>query len=157
MTANATPSTPLRPAVRRTLGQAGVILLVSLVAAALTWWLHPRRPAWYQVEDALTAQYQLTVDELRELYSPDQILWIDSRLPAQFDEGHLPGAYRLTSENWADGLWDLRAEIESLEGRAVVVYCDGRRCKRSGEIAERLRTEVGLEPVWILKGDWRDW
>ena len=41
-------------------------------------------------------------------------------------------------------------------GKPVVIYCDGKRCKRSQSVAQKLRELVGLDPVYVLKGDWRE-
>ena len=147
----------MKISVRRSIWQGLVIVAISGVAAALTAKIHPRAPALYLVEDATESQYRLSLIEIRQRYQPGQLIWIDARNEERFVKGHLEGAHHITDENWADQLWELRSEFENMEGRAIIVYCDGARCKRSGHIAKRLREEAGLEPVWILRGDWRDW
>lgn len=147
----------MKPGLKQTLCQAPLILVIAVVAAGLTKWLHPQAPNWYQVSEMGADRYQVTVEELRERYLPDQLLWIDARRQEDFAAGHLNGAHPLSEDNWAEYLWALRTELDTLDGRAVVVYCDGKTCKRSAAVGKRLRSELGIEPVWVLSGDWRDW
>ena len=143
--------------IRRAIWQGMAIVAIAGVAAVLTAKLHPRAPALYRVENAADSQFRLSLIEIRQRYTPEQLLWIDARNHDHYQKGHLEGAHLLNDKNWADQMWDLRSEIENMEGRAVVVYCDGASCKRSSHISKRLREEVGVEPVWILRGNWRDW
>jgi rhodanese-related sulfurtransferase len=141
----------------RSIWQGLVIVAIAGVAATLTGKWHPRAPTLYRTENIIDRQYRLSIVELRQRYTPDQLLWIDARDHKRYEKGHLDGAHLLNDVNWADQLWQLHTTFEDLDGRAIVVYCDGASCKRSSFIAGRLRSELGLEPVWILQGDWRDW
>jgi rhodanese-related sulfurtransferase len=143
--------------IRRAIWQGLAIVAVAGVAAVLTAKLHPRAPALYLTEDVTDSQFRLSIIEIRQRYTPEQLIWIDARNEERYLKEHLDGAHHLSDENWADQMWELRSEFENLDGRAIIVYCDGERCKRSSHIAKRLRGEAGLEPVWILRGDWRDW
>lgn len=129
------------------------IAAVALLAALLTFFFHPKAPALYELTSPL--ENEITLGEARQL--DGEVVWIDARSDRVFANSHLEGALLLNQENWADLLWQHRDVIEGIEGAAVIVYCDGKRCKRSGEIAERLRSELGLEPVYVLKGDWQEW
>jgi hypothetical protein len=40
--------------------------------------------------------------------------------------------------------------------QTVIVYCDGNDCRKSQEVAQQLRELIGLDPVFVLKGDWRE-
>lgn len=142
---------------KTTLWQAAVILAIALVGAVLTKCLHPQAPTWYRVENAAGDQFRLTLEQVRERYSPEQVLWIDARTAQHFEADHIAGAHLLNDENWSEQVWKLRDQFSLLDGRAVVVYCDGSSCKRSAAIGQRLRSELGVEPVWVLEGDWREW
>ncbi|MCB1233799.1 MAG: rhodanese-like domain-containing protein [Verrucomicrobiae bacterium] len=139
----------------QTLREALPIVAIALAAAALTAWLHPRRPAWFLVEES--GQWNLPVGEIAARFpAPGTIVWIDARSAAEFEKGHVPGAILLTEDGWGE---QVAANIDRLQeamGRPVIVYCDGSGCERSRHIAERLRQTVGLEPVYVLKGDWRE-
>jgi len=37
------------------------------------------------------------------------------------------------------------------------VYCDGADCGTSRAVARRLKRELGVSEVYVLKGGWRAW
>ena len=114
-------------------------------------WLHPRAPAWYLVEEV--DRWTLTPEQVAALGS--EVVWIDARPTAKYEEDHLPGALLLNDDEWGDLMFEQQDALQAAMGKPVVVYCDGVRCKRSKVIAEKLRQFVGLDPVYILRGDWR--
>lgn len=122
------------------------------VAAVLTFFFHPKAPTLYQV--SAPVENEVTLEDVRKMEGT--ITWIDARMDQDFEKGHIDGALLLNQEHWGDLMWKHREVIEGIKETPVIVYCDGKRCKRSGEIAERLRTELGLFPVYVLKGDWRE-
>lgn len=136
-----------------TLRELTFILAAALMVAAIAFFVHPKAPALYEVQ--VVNENEITLPEIRQLHGA--LLWIDARSREDFDKGHIRGALLLNQESWADLLWQHREVIEGIEGSPVIVYCGGQRCQRSGEIAERLRSELGLDPVYVLKGDWRQW
>ncbi|NOY00628.1 MAG: rhodanese-like domain-containing protein, partial [Verrucomicrobia bacterium] len=136
-----------------TLKQGSFIAVLVIIAAVVTFYVHPKAPALYEVSVAV--KDEITLDGIRKL--GEAVVWIDARTEKEFELGHFDGALLLNQENWADLMWQHRDVIEGIQETPVVVYCDGKRCKRSSEVAERLRTEMGLSPVYVLKGDWREW
>jgi len=135
------------------LKEGALIAAVVLVAAAATFYVHPKAPALYLQSSPV--ENEITLDELRRLGG--KVIWIDARTEKAFAKDHVEGAFLLNQEYWADLLWKHHDVIDGIEGTPVVVYCDGSRCRRSSEIAERLRTELGLSPVYVFKGDWWEW
>jgi rhodanese-related sulfurtransferase len=79
-------------------------------------------------------------------------LFVDARSEEAFEESHYPGAIHLSEDNWDTGLGRVVQAWEP--GLPVIVYCDGDGCASSRKLAERLRTELGLEPVYWLVGGW---
>ncbi len=142
---------------KSTLLQAAVILGVALIFALLSVFFHPGAPAWYasEIVDPMALQPEELKKQLGD--SIDTVLWVDARKSEKFAEGHMPGAILLNKEDWETLIAKHIEIIGTARGRPIVVYCDGNRCMRSSEIAERLRQAVGLKPVYILKGDWRKW
>ncbi|MCB1089994.1 MAG: rhodanese-like domain-containing protein [Verrucomicrobiae bacterium] len=129
------------------------LLAISAVVAVATAWWHPRAPAWYLTAPA-DDRWDLAVAQVPSL--GPEVLWIDARKDEDFEKGHLDGAVSLNEENWGDRLFDLQDRLQEAMGKPVVVYCDGSGCERSRHVAERLRELFGMEPVYVLKGDWRD-
>lgn len=135
--------------------QVGWIVLLSLVAATLSAFFHPRRPAWFFVESAEVLRWQISVEEARELAAKEEVLWVDARPRKKFEEERLPGSILLNTDEWGDLMFANMDTLQSAMSRPVIVYCDGNRCEKSQDVASRLRELLGLEPVYVLKGDWR--
>lgn len=87
--------------------------------------------------------------------SKQSVLWVDARSIEDYTLGHIPGAVRLTEDDWNELLPDLLKEWNP--DSMVVVYCGSRSCRASEEVAKRLREEVGLKGVFVLHGGWETW
>lgn len=134
---------PWRVLIRRVV----ILLILALLPAVLTALTHPRRPSW-QADDPGPGEVRFA----QALAWGKDVLWIDARSRASFEKDHLPGARLLTATHWST---DLEAIVNAwAPGKKVVVYCDSRACSVGHETAARLRTEVGLEDVWVLRGGW---
>lgn len=93
---------------------------------------------------------------LREVQAwGDQVQWVDARPRVKFAEGHIAGAVSLNEDEW-DRL--VPAFLDAWEPeKKIVVYCDAGSCDASHAVARRLREELKLENVRVLKGDWQQW
>ena len=130
-------------------GRLGVMCGLALVLAGGNTALNPHRPAWS--EEAPTAGEV----ELKTALAVDSVLWVDARGFADFAAGRIKDAVLLNEDTWEDAL---PAVLERWQpGQTVVVYCSSRQCHSSHEVARRLRTEVGLDNVIVLKGGWETW
>ncbi len=153
-----TSNPEVEPAASRSRGRsraALILLVVPVVPALLTGWLHPRRPDWgaIQTEAAAPAPSRLDLAQIRAKYP--NALWVDARPAADFAAGHVPGAVSLNEEAWDAGFADL---IEKWDAdRPLIVYCGGTRCHASESVARRLRRELGFENVHVLHGGWTAW
>ncbi|MEX2580649.1 MAG: rhodanese-like domain-containing protein [Verrucomicrobiales bacterium] len=136
--------------------QIGAILSLALAAAILSAFFHPKRPAWRVVESTEELRWQISLDEAKQLAAANEVLWIDARSRETFEDSSLPNAILLNTDEWGDLMFEHMDVLQSAMDRPVVVYCDGTRCAESHEVATRLRELLGLEPVYVLKGDWRD-
>ncbi len=80
---------------------------------------------------------------------------MDARTGQRYAQGHIAGALLLNNESWDDlvpkflDAWD--------PDKKVVVYCDGGGCDAAEEIAGRMRRELQLHDVYVLKGGWPAW
>jgi rhodanese-related sulfurtransferase len=121
------------------------LLVIALVPALLAAWMHPKKPAWRRSGEVTAATAVAWSDAL----------WIDARPAANYAEAHVPGAVNLTPD-----AWDVQIEavvVAWSPERRIVVYCDGRSCQASHEVATRLRHELGLANVYVLTGGWQAW
>ncbi|MDB6150147.1 MAG: rhodanese [Chthoniobacter sp.] len=85
----------------------------------------------------------------------DKVLWVDARAKSSFDKDHIPGAVPLNEDEW-DALVPAFLDAWQPEN-PVVIYCDRDGCDASEAVARRLREELQLDNVWVLKGGWRAW
>ena len=125
--------------------QAAVLLLLALAPAVTAAFFHPKKPAWRSDETTLG---------LAEAMQPPP-LWIDARPRADYDRKHVPGALPLREDDW-NALLPTVLDAWNLE-QPVIVYCSSSSCQASREVARRLREEVGLNPVYVLRGGWEAW
>lgn len=126
-------------------GAALALLLVAVLPALGTAWLHPKRPDWSRRSPATVA-----LDEVRGW--PIAPLWVDVRTSEDFDRAHLPGAISLPADaSWEDGLANVISAWAP--SQRIVVYCEYSYCPAGRDVAERLTRELG-EPVVVLKEGW---
>lgn len=126
----------------------GTVLIVAMALAVGNALVNPNRPAW-------------SADALRpgEIYLGDvswgTVLWLDARTRGEYVRGHIPNALLLNEDSWDDLLSEVLNVWEP--GQRIVVYCGSQACQASHGVAERLRVEVGINEVYVLKGGWEIW
>jgi len=133
---------------RGALNQAITLLLLALVPATFSAIFHPKRPAF---SDPLREGEIAAGDVLR---NPGQFFWVDARPDREYAEGHVPGALRLTEDEWNELVPSVLQAWPT--DTPAVVYCSSRQCENSTGVARRLR-EFNLGPVYVLKGGWEAW
>jgi len=126
--------------------QACLIVLASGVMAVLVWAVHPSPPRFDG--DAIAV-------DLEEVSSWVEVQWIDARTREEFEEERVPGAILLNVEEWETQLGELLAGWDP--SRPIVVYCSSLSCLRSHEVADRLRSDLGVENVYVLRDGWEAW
>lgn len=128
------------------------LLLVAGLLAGFSGWLQP----WSEPVLAGEPGERLGVAEARaRVAAGESILWVDARPEAAFLRGHVPGAVWLSEDDWSRGLMGLLEIWEP--DQVIVVYCDGVACAASGQVAARLRDELGVDTVLVLEGGWEAW
>jgi len=78
------------------------------------------------------------------------LVLLDVRTPAEYAEGHIPGAINIPHTELASRI----GELSESKGRDLVVYC--RSGKRSEQALAVLR-EAGFSRLFHLKGDYLGW
>jgi phage shock protein E len=78
------------------------------------------------------------------------LLVLDVRTPAEYSEGHIPGAVNITHTELASRI----AELDGARDRDLVVYC--RSGNRSAQAIEVLK-KAGFTRLLHLKGGMLDW
>ena len=85
----------------------------------------------------------------------ERVQWVDARSRAKFERTRIPGALLLNEDEW-DKLvgpfldaWDA--------DKTLVVYCDGGSCEASHQVAARIRKDLMIGGVLVLKGGFAEW
>ncbi len=139
-----------------TSSQVIIIVCLAILSAGLSAIFHPKRPAWFKTASPEELRWQITPEEAARLSSESDVLWIDARERAKFEESHREGAILLNLAEWGDLMFQNMDVLQGSFDRTVIVYCDGQDCGKSLEVAARLRELIGLDPVYVLKGNWRE-
>lgn len=135
--------------------QSAAIFGCALVAGAASAVFHPRRPPWREVESPGLARWRLDAGRVRALVAEGPVLWIDARPRPEHESSHLPGAILLNPAEWAELMFEHQNALQEAFQRPVVVHGEGDGDRNADEIAQRLRELLGLDPVYVLQGDWR--
>jgi rhodanese-related sulfurtransferase len=131
-------------ALRQTFILLGLALLPALVSGVV-------QLRWSDAEPLAPGEVRLaTVQE----WGP-KVQWVDARPRDKFAMGHIEGALLLNEEEWSKlvpaflDAWD--------PDLPTVVYCDGGSCEASHAVARRLREELQIGNVHVLKGGLSAW
>ncbi len=134
--------------IARAARQLALVLALALVPALVScaWQL-----AWKKEEPLAAGEVRLATARAWG----DRVQWVDARSRAKFERTRIPGALLLNEEEW-DKLvgpfldaWDA--------DKTLVVYCDGGSCEASQHVAERIRNDLQIGGVRVLKGGWAAW
>jgi rhodanese-related sulfurtransferase len=93
---------------------------------------------------------KITVNELKELISKDDIQLIDVRTPKEFSTGHINKARNINY--FADNFKSIAKDLD--KDKAVYVYCrSGKRSSKSAKILQ----ELGFTQIFDLQGGYLEW
>lgn len=135
--------------IRTFVRQAALILALALLPAIVSGVVQLR---WNPAEEPL-APGEVSVATVRGWGA--KVQWIDARTPDKFAAAHIQGALLLNEDDWKKlvpaflDAWD--------PDLPVVVYCDGGNCEASHRVAQRIREELKIGNVHVLKGGLPAW
>ena len=85
----------------------------------------------------------------------EAVQWVDARSRGKYQQGHIAGAILLNEDEWGElvgpflDAWDA--------DKHLVIYCDGGTCEASQRVAERIRGDLKIGGVSVLKGGISAW
>jgi rhodanese-related sulfurtransferase len=95
----------------------------------------------------------ITADQAYKIFISGAALFLDARMEAEFDAGHIKGAMSFPLKKF-DKLYP---NISNLSKEKIIVcYCDGSGCDLSIDLAKKL-AETGFRNVKIFYSGWNDW
>ena len=139
---------------KKTIGQAAVLVLLSAGAALAVHAWHPRAPALHLTEEPLRDD-EVSLASIRDQFQ-NEVLWIDARLKDLFDAEHVPGALLLNEQGFDDQLLG-HLEVLQTNTKPIVVYCGGQKCEASRKVAQKLQQMGIVQQAWVLKGGFGAW
>lgn len=99
--------------------------------------------------------YQIIdVTEAYRMFVEDAAVFVDSRLREEYEEGHIPGAVLLPSEQF--DIYFPQVQHLLSPDRPLIVYCIGEDCELSVETCLFL-LDMGYEQVYMFEGGWPKW
>ncbi len=134
---------------RELLKQCLLLGAITLAAGGAAWLLHPRAPRY----DPSLDRGEISLDSLPA--GGRSIMWVDARSAGAFEQDHIPGALLLNEDDWFH-LLDAFMAAWSQE-KLVIVYCGSNGCHDSKLVAQRLKNEMGIANVYLLKEGWEGW
>lgn len=135
-----------------------ILLGCAFIATVASAVFHPKRPAWFFVESPEVLRWQIDIEKAKSLLAGEKVLLIDARSRTKFEQERHPSAILLNQQEWGDLMFQHMDRLQDamIQAEIVIVYCDGTDCRKSQEVARQLRELIGLDPVYVLKGDWRE-
>lgn len=127
-----------------------MLVILALLPAVLSGWLHPRRPIWTSQPPEIARVELATVEHWQ-----GPVLWVDARTASAYARSHVPGAVPLSESDWDNQLPGFLERWRP--GVRIVVYCNAQACSSSEEVARRLKRELNLDDVFVLRGGWAAW
>jgi len=131
----------------RTLAEAGLLVALTLVAAAASWALRPPRlplAAERSVYEFELKQPLIGAEAALARYEAGSHLFVDTRAGLAADAPRIPGALAITSAGFAD---ELAAVIDFIAPEdPIVLYGDGLQATAAvaGQLAARGYTQLSL-------------
>ena len=141
--------------------QAGMLGVAAVVCGVCVHFLDDDQgflanaPATKGVQTAYARDFipRLHIGQVRRLLGTDT-LFIDARLKADYEQGHLSGAINLPVDV-NDAQMRKRTSAWPVDSR-IVVYCESPACGYSEDIAMRL-INLDFQNVSIFRGGWQEW
>ncbi len=97
---------------------------------------------------------QIQTSKVKAFFDARAATIIDAREPAEYAEGHIPGAINLPYEQTATDM-ELLENFDA-KGMPIIVYCGGGTCEVSMNLGFSL-VSAGKTKVLVYMGGWPEW
>jgi len=97
---------------------------------------------------------QIQTSKVKAFFDAKAATIIDAREPAEYAEGHIPGAINLPYEQVATDTE--RLEKFDAQGKPIIIYCGGGTCEVSMSLGFSL-VNAGKKKVLVYMGGWPEW
>lgn len=150
-------------------GGIGVLVVASLIGVIVNSVRPGGIPLVQQGAPVSTAQHGAGADsvaadtvatgavslaEMKRIWDTGTAYIIDARDPAEYEEGHIPGAINIPHDRLPEYLDTLSGEVP-MDGEDII-YCRGPACDFSDHLATEMKI-LGYQNVRVFTGGWEHW
>lgn len=107
-------------------------------------------PYSYQKDDAPA----VSLDYAQMKFQSSKVIFLDARLPADFNAGHIKGAINFPYEEFEQYAPQVVPKLRTDE--EIITYCDGGECEASLLLSRELK-DLGYRNVKVFFGGWAEW
>jgi rhodanese-related sulfurtransferase len=100
------------------------------------------------------AEGAISLAEMKRLFDEGSIIILDARDPAEYAEGHIPGAINIPYDRIPEYFDVLNSQVPM--DAHVVCYCRSLTCDFSDQLATELKI-IGYKNVSVFSGGWDQW
>lgn len=97
---------------------------------------------------------EIPLEEAIRRFEAGEALFVDSRLPSDYERGHIQGAVNLPEPEFDQRIEGFLSEVDP--ATPIITYCDGPHCDLGKDLAEKLRF-TGYETVHYILDGWSRW
>lgn len=97
---------------------------------------------------------KITLAEAKERFDSKAGVFIDARLHPLYEDGHVAGAISFPVKDYEKD--KNLGKIAGLKEQKVIIYCSGKDCADSANLAAYLAKE-GFAEIEIFEGGWPEW
>jgi rhodanese-related sulfurtransferase len=100
------------------------------------------------------AEGAISLAEMKRLFDEGTAIILDARDPAEYAEGHIPGAINIPYDRIPEYFDVLNSQVPM--DAHVVVYCRSLTCDFSDQLATELKI-IGYQNISVFSGGWDQW
>jgi rhodanese-related sulfurtransferase len=139
----------------RTVQRSLVIVVASAALGLAVNAVSPRRVPYITPPKPVFAESEfIPLADAHQAWSAGRAIFLDARAPADYNAGHIPNAFSLPAESFAEHFAKVASYLAP--DSMIICYCDGVDCDLSHHLAEKLR-DNGFKNIHILKNAWTEW
>jgi rhodanese-related sulfurtransferase len=97
---------------------------------------------------------KISLAEAKERFDTKSGTFIDARLYPLYEDGHVAGAISFPVKDYEKN--KSLEKIADLKDKKIIIYCSGKDCPDSGNLAAYLAKE-GFVDIEIFEGGWPEW
>jgi rhodanese-related sulfurtransferase len=97
---------------------------------------------------------QIQISKVKTFFDAKAATIVDAREPADYEQGHIPGAINLPYDETVNDPEKL--EKFDAQGKPIIVYCGGGTCELSMNLGWAL-VNAGKKKVVVFMGGWPEW